>query len=187
MPSNIWSGRSVSSTRSLNVPGSPSSALHNTYRFWPGALRANSHFIPVAKPAPPRPRSRDARTSATTSSGVRRSAASSPAGDSKSEKCTGPRRRRLLRTIACTSGCALLPSPSIVTSCAGSRCRRSSRTTCRPRSGVRFGTTTSLTSAAGAWSLIPMHGVCVSVSAPSAVVSPIVTPSSFAIASATSS
>ena len=44
-------------SRSLQVPGSDSSELHRMY-FWPGALRGmNDHFMPVGKPAPPRPRS----------------------------------------------------------------------------------------------------------------------------------
>ena len=56
--------------RSMNAPGSPSSALHTTY-FWSALyLLANSHFVPVGKPAPPRPRRPDSFTSAITSSGV---------------------------------------------------------------------------------------------------------------------
>src|SRR5947208_8776714 len=42
--------------RSLMVPGSLSSALHTTYFGDPAAPRTISHFIPVGKPAPPRPR-----------------------------------------------------------------------------------------------------------------------------------
>ena len=45
----------VSSTRSLNVPGSPSSDL-NDVTIGAGSVAAASHLNPVAKPAPPRPR-----------------------------------------------------------------------------------------------------------------------------------
>ena len=40
----------------MNAPGSPSSALQTTYFGESGALRMISHFLPVGKPAPPRPR-----------------------------------------------------------------------------------------------------------------------------------
>ena len=57
-------------SRSLNVPGSPSSELHTTY-FWPAKARGMKvHLRPVGKPAPPRPRSADFFTSAITASGV---------------------------------------------------------------------------------------------------------------------
>ena len=56
--------------RSMNAPGSPSSALHSTYFTSPFALRVNSHFMPVEKPAPPRPRRPDFFTSSITCSGV---------------------------------------------------------------------------------------------------------------------
>jgi hypothetical protein len=43
-------------SRSLKVPGSPSSLLHTTY-LSPGKARGMKlHFRPVGKPAPPRPR-----------------------------------------------------------------------------------------------------------------------------------
>ena len=42
--------------RSLIVPGSLSSALQTMYLSGPGWLRTSSHFMPVGKPAPPRPR-----------------------------------------------------------------------------------------------------------------------------------
>src|SRR5512133_296535 len=43
-------------SRSLQVPGSLSSPLHNTYLGLGDCLGTNDHFIPVLKPAPPRPR-----------------------------------------------------------------------------------------------------------------------------------
>src|SRR3990172_1050720 len=55
--------------RSLNVPGSDSSALQMTYFSIPGALAAPSHLTPVGKAAPPRPTRPEALISATTSSG----------------------------------------------------------------------------------------------------------------------
>ena len=42
--------------RSLIVPGSLSSALQTMNLSGPGWLRTSSHFMPVGKPAPPRPR-----------------------------------------------------------------------------------------------------------------------------------
>ena len=47
----------------MKAPGSPSSALQQTY-FTPSGLTAswvNCHFLPVGKPAPPRPRRPEAR------------------------------------------------------------------------------------------------------------------------------
>src|SRR5580698_232150 len=46
--------------RSLNVPGSLSSALQTTYFSVPAAWRTNCHFDSVGKPAPPSPRSPEA-------------------------------------------------------------------------------------------------------------------------------
>ena len=57
-------------SRSLKVPGSPSSELQTMY-FWPAkAFGMKDHLRPVGKPAPPRPRSADFFTSAITASGV---------------------------------------------------------------------------------------------------------------------
>ena len=54
----------------MNAPGSPSSALQMTYLGKFCERRANSHFRPVRKPAPPRPRSPESFISRSTSSGV---------------------------------------------------------------------------------------------------------------------
>ena len=59
IPMNTSLGERVSSARSLNVPGSPSSALQMTYLSSPGAARHRRHFSPVRNPAPPYPRSPD--------------------------------------------------------------------------------------------------------------------------------
>ena len=59
--------------RSMKAPGSPSSALQTTYLGSPGERLVNSHFRPVGKPAPPRPRRPEALISASTWDGVIRS------------------------------------------------------------------------------------------------------------------
>ena len=64
-------GRVSRKSRSLNVPGSPSSAL-TAMRRGPGSPRTARHLRPVGKPAPPSPRrpaaSRRAKISSTASS-----------------------------------------------------------------------------------------------------------------------
>ena len=56
IPSTSRCGRSSMITRSLNVPGSLSSALHTTYFGTVSSRRTSFHLSPVGKPAPPIPR-----------------------------------------------------------------------------------------------------------------------------------
>ena len=63
-------GSPSSTERSMNAPGSPSSALQTMYFCPLGAFMPASHFTPVGKPAPPRPRRPEAFISSTTCSGV---------------------------------------------------------------------------------------------------------------------
>ncbi len=70
MPSSTACGVASITERSMNAPGSPSSALHSTYFTSPLELAQNSHFTPVGKPPPPRPRRPEVITSSTISRGV---------------------------------------------------------------------------------------------------------------------
>ena len=70
MPSITACGSPSMMARSMNAPGSPSSALQIRYFLSPGARRQSSHFSPVGKPAPPRPLSPEALISSITCSGV---------------------------------------------------------------------------------------------------------------------
>ena len=62
MPSMTRSGYSLRMSRSLKVPGSPSSALHMMYLGSRFSAAAKFHLMPVGKPAPPRPLSLESRT-----------------------------------------------------------------------------------------------------------------------------
>ena len=67
MPSMSMCGHFCMSSRSLKVPGSDSSALQTRYlSIVP--LGRNETFLPIAKPAPPRPRISEASSSSSTSS-----------------------------------------------------------------------------------------------------------------------
>ena len=67
MPSMSMCGLFCMSSRSLNVPGSDSSALQTRYLSI-APFGRNDAFLPIAKPAPPRPRMPEASSSASTSS-----------------------------------------------------------------------------------------------------------------------
>ena len=62
-------GSPSSRTRSLNVPGSDSSALQMTYLGVAGWAATAAHLRPVGKAAPPRPMSFEAVTSSMTAAG----------------------------------------------------------------------------------------------------------------------
>ena len=61
MPSMTRSANSLRISRSLKVPGSPSSALHMMYLGVRFSAAAKFHLMPVGKPAPPRPLSLESR------------------------------------------------------------------------------------------------------------------------------
>ncbi len=68
IPSISWWGFFWISSRSLNVPGSDSSALQHRYLSMSPRGR-NEAFLPIENPAPPRPRRPDSSSSFSTSSG----------------------------------------------------------------------------------------------------------------------
>ena len=79
MPSISACGSFIISGRSRQVPGSPSSALTTTYLGFGLSCGMNCHFMPVGKPAPPRPRRLESLTIDTMTSRSRPSALRSPA------------------------------------------------------------------------------------------------------------
>ena len=66
----IACGSPSSRERSMNAPGSPSSALQTMHLSSPSARAPASHFTPHGKPPPPRPRSPEAFISSITWAGV---------------------------------------------------------------------------------------------------------------------
>ena len=68
MPSMSMCGLFCMSSRSLNVPGSDSSALQTRY-LSTSTFGMNEIFLPLGKPAPPRPRRPEAMSSSVTSLG----------------------------------------------------------------------------------------------------------------------
>ena len=72
MPSSTACGLPSMMLRSMNAPGSPSSALQMTYFVSPWASRQARHLRPVGNPAPPRPRSPAARSASMIASGLHR-------------------------------------------------------------------------------------------------------------------
>ena len=68
-PSTRVCGEAIISGMSLQVPGSDSSALTTRYLGLGLSCGMNDHFIPVGKPAPPRPRRPESLTTETTSAG----------------------------------------------------------------------------------------------------------------------
>ena len=73
MPSMSMCGLFCMSSRSLKVPGSDSSALQTRYLSI-APLGRKEIFLPIAKPAPPRPRMAETSSSCRTSAGVMASA-----------------------------------------------------------------------------------------------------------------
>src|SRR3954464_765980 len=73
-PSTSVCGVAIINGMSLQVPGSDSSALTTRYFGFGLSWGMKPHFMPVGKPAPPRPRSPDSLTAVMMSSGAMASA-----------------------------------------------------------------------------------------------------------------
>ncbi len=71
-PSTSVCGVAIISGMSLQVPGSDSSALTTRYFGLGLSCGMKPHFMPVGKPAPPRPRRPESLTAAMMSSGAMR-------------------------------------------------------------------------------------------------------------------
>ena len=172
MPSMTRSGYSLRISRSLKVPGSPSSALHMMYLGVRFSAAAKFHLMPVGKPAPPRPLSLESRTMSMMStrdmaSALLEALARRDGGegelvalgldgvDAHAAHSTGLAEQRRPWRLGCRLPAAGSPA----------RCRAPCRASAWCRSS-------SFTSMAGPWSHMPMQLAHSRLKAPSAEVSP---------------
>ena len=112
-PSSTRCGSPSITARSMNAPGSPSSALQTMYFWSAGCLSAIFHFVPVGKPPPPRPRSPARSTMSHNSLGVTsRSTFERPAYppratySSRLAGSTSPQFARTRRVCRAKNGCS---------------------------------------------------------------------------------